>query len=256
MDRDRVQRLLRFALARASQEGGRALSKTQLTKLIYIADLEHARRHDGATYTGIRWQFLHFGPWAQEVSDAIDEVVALPEVSSFKGFNEDEGFEWKSYRARDWDADQEELHLSFEATAPLARALRQFSSLPELLQHVYQSEPMLHAAPGEELDFTAALVAVAEEAKPSAEPAQAQSKTQQKKRREKLAALKKDLAARMAEKRAARRSTLAIEPKYDEVFVKAVEEMDREAEMDAQAGTVEFDESIWKSGMRKHKDED
>jgi uncharacterized protein YwgA len=47
------------------------LSKARLTKLVYLADWEAAKR-DGEQLTNIKWYFNNFGPY---VDDVIDEVI-------------------------------------------------------------------------------------------------------------------------------------------------------------------------------------
>lgn len=48
------------------------LSKTRLTKLVYLVDWEAARRH-GRQLTGIKWFFHNFGPYVSDVIETVSE---------------------------------------------------------------------------------------------------------------------------------------------------------------------------------------
>lgn len=43
-------------------------------KLLYLADLYWAREHEGLTLTGGPWAFVHFGPFAGEALDTIEQA--------------------------------------------------------------------------------------------------------------------------------------------------------------------------------------
>jgi len=45
---------------------------TRLVKLLYLADLEWRRQHGGAPLAQLTWRFLHFGPYACELTDLLD----------------------------------------------------------------------------------------------------------------------------------------------------------------------------------------
>ncbi|MDQ1336706.1 MAG: hypothetical protein QG552_3656 [Thermodesulfobacteriota bacterium] len=56
-------------------ERGEVFSPIRLVKFLYLADLYHARRNDGATFTGWPWRFVHYGPFCRESLDAIRSAV-------------------------------------------------------------------------------------------------------------------------------------------------------------------------------------
>ncbi len=65
----RIHQVMRYALGVAGNEDeyrDRELGEIHLIKYVYLADLAHAEKHGGVTYTGIPWRFHHFGPWAEE----------------------------------------------------------------------------------------------------------------------------------------------------------------------------------------------
>lgn len=47
------------------------LSKTRLTKLVYLADWKNAKRN-GQQLTPIRWYFHNFGPYVDDVMNAVE----------------------------------------------------------------------------------------------------------------------------------------------------------------------------------------
>lgn len=53
------------------------LSKARLTKMIYLADWESARKN-GSQITDISWYFNSYGPY---VDDVVDEAVRDPEIN-------------------------------------------------------------------------------------------------------------------------------------------------------------------------------
>lgn len=62
------------------------LSKTRLTKLVYLADWEFAKRK-GHQMTPIRWYFHNFGPYVDDVIDSVssDSRFLLKEVKNAYG---------------------------------------------------------------------------------------------------------------------------------------------------------------------------
>ncbi|MCA9719579.1 MAG: hypothetical protein KC468_33240, partial [Myxococcales bacterium] len=79
MDPERVDRLLVYAVACAAHhEPPRdELTREHLYKLVYLADLEHARGAGrGAGYTGARWVFGRRGPRCPALADRLDDALA------------------------------------------------------------------------------------------------------------------------------------------------------------------------------------
>jgi hypothetical protein len=139
-------------------ERGEVLSPIRLVKFLYLADLYHARRNEGATLTGWPWRFVHYGPFCRESLDAIRTAVdeglieAIPYVSHF----DDE--EHLLYRC---DVDKQPGGVSeipFYVTGPLQGAVRKWGGDTfALLDHVYfETEPMMAVQPGDLLDFSKA----------------------------------------------------------------------------------------------------
>lgn len=84
-DPSRIDLILRYALLVSGEQDelyDRRLGPIHLVKYVYLADLFHARRHDGATFTGTEWSFYKFGPWSQLVHERIEP--ALGEIGAEK----------------------------------------------------------------------------------------------------------------------------------------------------------------------------
>jgi hypothetical protein len=65
--------LIAYIVAR-SRERQITLTTTQLVKLLYLIDVERVRsRRD--LLTGYRWVFFHYGPYAFELVDTLDEMA-------------------------------------------------------------------------------------------------------------------------------------------------------------------------------------
>jgi hypothetical protein len=257
MDQARCDQVIQFALLEAGRQDDymdRDLGPIHLLKYVYLADLAHAERQGGESFTGARWTFYHYGPWAQEVSARIDP--ALTAIHAERETIASTRFDDDFIR---WRLTDDQLHAQLErqlphpVTSAIRKAVRQYGKdTAELLNHVYTTRPMRRAAPGRELVF-----AVAE---PSAPPAQAVeppaplSARQEKKRKERLGRAKLDIKAKLAARRAARgqRTPVVRAPRYDELFERGLAWLDQVAgnpDTDLE-GEAEFDQSVWDSETR------
>ena len=74
-DPSRVDLLLQYTLLVSGEQDeflDRQLGPIHLVKYVYLADLFHAKRNNGVTFTGIEWKFYKFGPWSQAVHERIE----------------------------------------------------------------------------------------------------------------------------------------------------------------------------------------
>ena len=121
---------------------------TRIVKLIYLADIEWRKRHDGQPLGDLTWRFLHYGPYAVELAEPLgDPDMEIREIR-------------QGIAARTFSFSPEEL----SATAVPEELSTIISSLVErwggaelnsLLDHVYfDTEPMESAHRGELLDFS------------------------------------------------------------------------------------------------------
>ena len=128
-------------------------AKTKLVKLLYLVDVENYRR-SRRTLSGLHWYFYHYGPYAFEIDDALDELsLDIPQesVKTGSGHNAIVFRPDRSMRSRLGDfVDTPELRL-------VDRVIQKWGEmeLNPLLNHVYfYTEPMTDAERGELLDFS------------------------------------------------------------------------------------------------------
>lgn len=161
MNKKKINTIIQYALLVAGQEDDyidRDLGPIHLIKYVYLADLSHARYNNGETYTGIRWRFHNFGPWSNDVNNCIEP--ALEEISAkCKILPSNYDSDYKRWSLTD-DALLEKLgvNLPLVVVSVVDSSVHKFKKdTSSLLEHVYRTEPMLKAAPGEFLDFTSAV---------------------------------------------------------------------------------------------------
>ncbi len=256
MDTTRCDKVIQFALLEAGRNDDyteRDLGPIHLLKYAYLADLEHAERGNGEGYTGARWTFYHFGPWAQEVYKRIEPALAAIDadrrtISSAKF--DDDFVRWQ--RVDDELYEQLARELPSAVVSSVRRNVRKFGKdTGELLNFVYTTRPMRRAVPNVELVLT---VAERTEGGHSSAKSGAPTARQVKKEQERLAALKAEFKARFAARRAERASRKAVvePPVYDEVYFEGLRWLDSlgtggASEFEAEAV---FDDEVWTSDTR------
>lgn len=256
---ERIRSVMRYAVAVAANADDprlRELGPIHLIKYVYLADLAYAARHDGETYTGTSWRFHHFGPWAMEVWQELQPAMSSPAIThrSFSGRYQDDISRWSSKKPG--LEEQLESQLPFEVSRALKRGVGDFGNdTTGLLHHVYRTSPMLRAAPGEQLDFSAVVEPERQtrargESVPAAEPL---SKTAAKRRQAAREELRERFQRALAESATARREARSPRPpRYDEVFARGQDWLDSLAGEPLQPleGELFVSEEIWKSSTR------
>ncbi len=252
----RVDLLIQYALAAAAQEdtGRRELGPIHLIKYVYLGDLAYAEEHAGETFTGAPWRFHHFGPWAVEVFHRIEPAVSAVQATE-RVFSSRYREDSKRWSLRGGGRLEElEKEIPWPAARVIRRAVHEYGSdTKNLLHHVYNTAPMLKAAPGEPLSFRS----------PQSEPVGAGSSlplppalADGPSRLSKTAAkkLRARVAERLREKREARAKTAPMPaPRYDEVFFAGREWLESLTELepiDGAEGELQLADEIWKSDAR------
>lgn len=256
MDISKIDLLIEFALAAAGQEDhdNRQLGPIHLVKYVYLGDLAYAKYHNGKTFTRTEWRFYHFGPWVYEVYERIEPVIletgAREERYSHPQY-EDDFVRWTLI-----DEDlylQLERELPFEVTSTIKRAIHRFGSdTSGLLHYVYNTEPMLKAAPEEILSFEVAnqLSNTKDDNEEEKETLTVKAK---KKRKAKIDALREKIKKGLAQKR---RSIKLVPsptpPRYDEVFYEGQKWLDKLAgqPIEEESGLLTISDDFWKSPAR------
>jgi len=258
MDQARVDLVLKYALAVAGQEdpGNQELGPIHLIKYVYLADLVHAQRHAGTTFTCTPWRFYHFGPWAAGVFERLAPVAHLVEARErrFSYSNlEGEGVRWS---LRDETVLREsERSLPTDLALELKRLIHKFGSdTYGLLHYVYATLPMLSAAPGEALHFSSLTEGECSSQRLAGPPRPVLSKSESKKRLKVLTDLRERVAAKLLDHGSSRSSPTP--PRYDDVFFDGLHWLDElgGTPVAAEHGELKFSDEVWKSRGRGEPD--
>lgn len=258
----RIDDLLQFALLLAGKEDDafdRQLGPIHLIKYVYLADLAHARKLGGETYTGVSWQFYKFGPWSQAVNERIEPALTAIHADKQVFESEYEGREeWVRWSLRNEHAlSALERSLPPVITMHLTRDVHKFGkNTADLLEHVYKTIPMLRAAPHELLSFDN-LQSAKEQDNSEEQPLRYEQLSTKK---------KKKFAERMRQLRQSSVSTkperALVDPiqkqRFDEVYGEGIAWLDSLGGEKPEAGemTAEFSEDVWKSKARKGDEDD
>ena len=163
MDLDRVDLIIKFAIAAASQEDAfqRELGPIHLLKLVYLADLAYAETNKGEIFTGVEWQFFHFGPFNAQLESRIQTGLPFRGLSVKKKEIPTKYGLMTRWQLTDHSDTNYQSFIQFEKKLPLhvggsvRRAIRDFSDdTYGLLDMVYRTDPMIRAAPREILNFS------------------------------------------------------------------------------------------------------
>ncbi len=258
---NRIDQLIRYALAAASQEdfGNRELGPIHLIKYVYLADLAFAETNAGQTFTGVAWRFYHFGPWSEEIYERIEPTVRQLGVAERRipSSYADDALRW-SLDDVPGLFEQLDEELPGVVTRAVKQAIHRFGQdTSDLLHFIYTTPPMLKAAPGEVLNFMPESTA-ADEVRTLGAPQQKErsSKSAQRRRAEKVKALRERVAMKL--KQAHERPRLAHpspKPRFDEVFLKGAEWLNQQAGevIQPEQGEVVFSADLWKSRARGEK---
>jgi len=254
-DLTKVHGIMQYALLIAGQADDRherSLSPIHLIKYLYLADLDHARFHNGRTFTGIDWTFHHFGPWStvayQQIEPALSSLGASKSKTQSQ-YGEQDWVRW-SYSAERDQVVQVGQGLPLEIRKTIEHYVSKYhNNTTAMLHDIYATPPMLQAAPGEELDFSV-MIAQPKEAQEAHVPyVKRLSPKQRKVLKTGMAELRERFQQRMER---AGRSTHVASGRYDAVFEQGVEWLDNLAGAPFPDGEVEvrFSDEIWKSVAR------
>lgn len=260
-NQNNIDQLLQFILLTAGQEdeyADRWLSPIHLIKYVYLADLAYARHNKGQTYTGLKWEFYHYGPWELTCYQRIDPALAA--IHAEKRIIESIYFDDDRDR---WYASDDRLHQLIQEELPLTvsgnivKAVHKFGSDTKMLLHrVYLTRPMLTAAPGELLDFSKEYEAAKEFRTMEDYPTCQLTARQMKKRKHLINSIKskyrKKLDELKKEQPLQQPPSEYTPPRYDEIYSHGLAELDRIAGEKIEPGEYKavFSDESWKSKAR------
>lgn len=261
MNQERVDLIMKYALAVASEEDDfrdRELGPIHLIKYVYLADLAHARRHRGETYTGTPWRFHHFGPWCNQVNERIDPLMkaigAYERVIESIRYEKD-GVRWSL--SGDVDVVALGCELPPEVAHGVKRDVHEFGqNTTELLHYVYRTRPMLNAAPEELLQFSCVADDGRDRSHRSRPQAEAPLSTKaMKRKKQKIQAARERVKKKLEERRASasRKKVSLRPPRYDEVYERGVAWLDSLAgqPLSPLDGELVVSSEVWKSEARR-----
>lgn len=259
LDPTRLDRLFQYAVAIAAQSEDykqRELGPIHILKYAYLADLAHASRHDGATYSGTDWTFHHFGPWSveafQRIAPSVTSSGATPRTFSSRYADDAVRYKLDAAEAEHL-ARRLERDLPGEVTSAISRAVHDHGTdTGDLLRFVYLTPPMLNASPGSTLDLS--IVVAHPSSTPVVGPETPAKLSSKDKRLRKtvLEAARAEIQRRL-KSGATTRLAPSPAPRYDEVFFEGTAQLDRAAgePVAPSSGNLDFDNSIWLSALRR-----
>lgn len=263
MNIERVDLLIQYILSVAAQGWGdfddKEVGPIHIIKYVYLADLAYAMRHDGETYTGIPWRFHHFGPWDtglyQRLEPAGYAIGAHKRTITDTQYDDFDRWSLED----DHLMDQLDKQLPGIITLAIKGSFRKFATdTYDLLDHVYSTLPMRHAAPGELLPFSIAAEKFEQQLRETEELRQYQPKKltakEQKKQKQAFRSLKEKIQAKISDKKKSGRAGFVTPtpPRYDDLFWKGQEWLDSLAgeSLNSEKGELTVSDSIWKSSAR------
>lgn len=262
MESSKIDLLIQYALLVAGQEDeyfDRQLGPIHLIKYVYLADLAYAECNHGQTFTGTDWQFYKFGPWSQKVHERIEPaLIALgANKKTFPSQFDDED-DWVRWQLTDDDLlDKIDSQLPLSITSRLKRDIHGFGNdTTSLLSYVYQTSPMLSAAPLENLDFSH-LDQTTQKTESSSLKREDLTKREKKKFKERIQKLREKNAKRSSADRSKTKLINPVtSPRYDDVYYEGLKWLDSLAGSPLIEGEAEavFSDSVWKSKARKGED--
>jgi hypothetical protein len=142
-----LEELILYVVGR-SRDRSATLTRTKLVKLLYLIDVARAEGL-GQPITGLRWRFLHYGPYAPELGATLEELEDREAI--FGGKLGDAVLYRGARDVPDPDGWPASICMSVD------RVVDEWAGaeLNKLLDHVYfHTTPMQGAQRGEELDFS------------------------------------------------------------------------------------------------------
>lgn len=138
-------------------DAGVSPTRTRVMKLVYLADVV-SYQEQGESLTDVDWVFLHYGPYAAEVTESLEELAQEGAVARTTDEEDYGEASFVSYWARDPRLLEEARGaLELAEVLMLQDTFRDWGQvgLNELLDHVYfETAPMQAAERFEHLDMT------------------------------------------------------------------------------------------------------
>ena len=253
----KIHQIMQYALLVAAQGDWheRALSPIHIIKYLYLADMDHAKFNQGKIFTGIDWKFHHFGPWSLEAFQQIDNAFAP--LKAKKTISES-NYGDKDYTRWSVDFNKEKFTVLRDILPlDIKQSVQHYvgsyhNNTTALLHFVYATRPMLHAAPGEFLDFSLMPEPKTEAVEEYVPYIARLSNKKRKRLKQGMDELRERFRQRMAEK-ASVPYPVDNAGKIDAVFENGVAWLDGLAgdPFPEKGATIHFTNEVWKSEARR-----
>lgn len=204
--------------------------KTKLVKLLYLIDIENFRRYS-SQLTNFEWCFYHYGPYAPAIDKVLEQLhldIPQEETTTRSGHK---SFIFKPLE----DAESElEEQMPSAAKSVISKVLDEWGleELNPILSYVYfHTEPMISANRGDTLDFTKVHRPVLQTTKiASATPT------------DQLQKMKEEFSEAKINYFKYASKSLYPSPRFDDVFISGLKQMDDEEKYYLPRGDVFLDE--------------
>ncbi len=219
--------------------------------------MAYAKQNKGENYTGTDWQFYKFGPWSQNVNARIEPTLAA--IGAYKKTfpskygNKEDCIRWQM--TNDFLLDEIERKMPLSIISCLQKDIHKFGQdTSSLLHYVYQTSPMLLAAPNELLDFSH-LKTFKKSTKRDICETKTLSVKKKKKLKEKIRTLRSLSSKKLEDRRKNSLVKPPMIPRYDDVYIEGLKWLDSLAGSKINEGEKDavFSNSIWKSPARSGK---
>lgn len=256
MNTQKLYDLIGFILAESNQDEDwrcRELGPIHIIKYVYLADMYYAVKNNGNTFTGINWEFYHFGPWNLDLYREIPDVVKGigGNIRTFESQYDKDGvrFSLKGDYLADYSNKMPSSILFL-----LRRDIHNFGSATnDLLHYVYTTPPMTNATPGEQLVFTHDIFLKKKSLK--AEGVTNLTVREKKNRKKRIECIREKIAKKHEEKK--KKRIKPTPPRYDEVFFHGTMELEQEFEklqIKDHKGVLQVNQNAWTGEWRKSRD--
>ncbi len=259
MNKQQIDTLLAYILLEAQKSDDfqeRSLGPIHFLKYVYLADLAYAETHSGETFSGVRWQFFHYGPWDRDLWLYIEPSLASAGVQAARfpsDYSSKDVVRWTSNVESGIDTIAKSLTIELQGV--ISRLVKRFSNnTAELLNYVYNTPPMLKAAPHEYLEFSPSGWRFDDTSKIFSRVKEPELTHKERKKldnwRNKSSEI---LRAKIAEKIAqTNKSVHKFDPVYDDIYFRGVALLDADMQTPLHEGSIEvsIDDDVWKSKAR------
>ena len=142
-------------LLEAKSVGVHKLTRTALTKYLYLLDYWIAKENGGKPFFDITWKFHHYGPYSEALALDLDWASSQPAINKVDVTKTDKEFTLYSLSEYAKNKTLEMLGVPIDVRHHLTQAIKAFAyDLIGLLNFVYfKTEPMEHVKPGDVISF-------------------------------------------------------------------------------------------------------